>query len=320
MIDSKDIQVVKKEKSINLEKELTGFRNAIFYKIEDQYIRLSTILSQQLLPTKLPRSKQLVIILDGKLSTTPFEALFYSKIKKGRALPLLIQKASIQYNYSTTLYLESIQNSTNGCNAENILLCAPVSFDRMSNLPGSKKEVLDISQEFKNKGYHVTSFMEANATEDSIKTSTGKKWCFIHLATHGLINENNPELSKIVLQRSVHEDGNLFSGEIYNLNLNSELITLSACETGLGRISKGEGLMGLSRALLYAGGNNIIVSLWSVSDEATQKLMTELYKEILLNPQNSNFGEALQKAKKSLINSNSFNAPYYWAPFILIGH
>ena len=143
-------------------------------------------------------------------------------------------------------------------------------------------------------------------------------YSLVHFATHGVVDENSPELSRIFLQSdSESEDGNLFAGEIYNLKLNADLVALSACQTGLGKISKGEGVIGLSRALVYAGAKNIVVSFWSVADESTAKLMTDFYKQLLENP-NVNYSEDLRKAKLDLMKGE-YAAPYYWAPFILIG-
>ncbi|GAH01067.1 unnamed protein product, partial [marine sediment metagenome] len=105
-----------------------------------------------------------------------------------------------------------------------------------------------------------------NANEDYIKSGELKKYKLLHFATHGFVNTWKPELSGILLAQdtTINEDGILYSGEIYNLELNADLTVLSACETGLGEIKKGEGLIGLTRALLYAGSKNIIVSLWEV--------------------------------------------------------
>ncbi|HZX73696.1 MAG TPA: CHAT domain-containing protein, partial [Cyclobacteriaceae bacterium] len=137
-------------------------------------------------------------------------------------------------------------------------------------------------------------------------------------ATHGIVDEEDPELSKIFLNSSNKEDGNLFSGEIYNLDLNAEMVVLSACQTGLGKFSKGEGVIGLSRALIYAGAKNIIVSFWSVADESTAELMVDFYKN-LLQKKDQNFREALQQAKVNMIKKGNYSAPYYWAPFVMIG-
>jgi CHAT domain-containing protein len=158
------------------------------------------------------------------------------------------------------------------------------------------------------------------ATEAAIKDKNLKNFALVHFATHGIVDEVNPELSRIFLQSdSKSEDGNLFSGEIYNLQFGAELVTLSACQTGLGKLSKGEGVIGLSRALTYAGAKRIVVSFWSVADESTSVLMTDFYKNIL-QKQDQNFSQALRQAKLQLISNHQYAAPYYWAPFILIGN
>ena len=157
------------------------------------------------------------------------------------------------------------------------------------------------------------------ADEKTVKEISLKNFSFLHFATHGVVDESNPELSRIYLKTSTSsEDGNLYSGEIYNLELNANLVTLSACQTGLGKISKGEGVIGLSRALVYAGAKNIIVSFWSVADQSTESLMKIFYRQLLDQP-DQNFGNALREAKINLIKSDAYASPYYWAPFILIG-
>ena len=103
------------------------------------------------------------------------------------------------------------------------------------------------------------------------------------------------------------------------MHLNAYLVTMSACQTGLGNIAKGEGLIGLSRVLFYAGADNITVSLWKVLDESTQVYMNYFYINYLSGEQN-NFAEASREAKIKLLNSNEFNSPYCWSAFILIGN
>jgi len=151
-----------------------------------------------------------------------------------------------------------------------------------------------------------------------VKSNSLSSYTYLHFATHGIVDEEDPELSKIFLNSSNKEDGNLFSGEIYNLDLNAEMVVLSACQTGLGKFSKGEGVIGLSRALIYAGAKNIIVSFWSVADESTAELMVDFYKN-LLQKKDQNFREALQQAKVNMIKKGNYSAPYYWAPFVMIG-
>lgn len=127
--------------------------------------------------------------------------------------------------------------------------------------------------------------------------------------------ENNNLLTQ---DTTSSEDNILYSGEIYNLELNADLTVLSACETGLGKIEEGEGVIGLTRALLYAGSKNIIVSLWQVSDESTSKLMVDFYTNILENKKNR-FSGHLSKAKRKLIAEGKFAHPFFWSPFVLIG-
>jgi CHAT domain-containing protein len=162
----------------------------------------------------------------------------------------------------------------------------------------------------------IIKYDEAN--EGKIKSADIAKYSILHFATHGIVDETDPELSRIFLNENSSEDGHLYAGEIYNLKLNAELAVLSACQTGLGKYSKGEGVIGLSRALVYAGAENLIVSFWSVADESTTELMTDFYSVLLKDP-GKGFRYALQQSKVKMVNSKKFAEPYYWAPFVLIG-
>ena len=101
--------------------------------------------------------------------------------------------------------------------------------------------------------------------------------------------------------------------------MKAKLVTLSACETGLGQISRGEGIVGLSRSLIFSGAENLVVSYWQVADESTSRLMIGFYKNLLENPKRD-ISFALRASKLELLNSKEFAAPYYWAPFVLIGN
>jgi len=159
-----------------------------------------------------------------------------------------------------------------------------------------------------------------DATELKFKNSNLANYQLIHFATHGVVNEDNPELSKVFLSpdNSNLQDGDLYVSEIYNLELDADLVSLSACETGLGKLSKGEGMIGLSRAFTYAGASNLMVSLWTVSDNSTTELMTNFYREIFNKSNNSSYAHPLRVAKLKMINSK-YASPYYWAPFVIIG-
>jgi CHAT domain-containing protein len=203
-----------------------------------------------------------------------------------------------------------------------IFLCAPINFpekDNLNELPGTASEVKEIDALFESKQLKKALYLNSNANEELVKSGGLDKFALLHFATHGIVDEKNPELSRIFLQTdSKSEDGNLFAGEIYNLKLNANLVTLSACQTGLGKISKGEGVIGLSRALIYAGAKNVMVSFWSVADESTALLMKSFYQN-LLNDSTFDFSKNLRQAKLGLMENDKYTAPYYWAPFILIG-
>jgi len=187
-------------------------------------------------------------------------------------------------------------------------------------LPATLTEVEKIKSLFDENGLEADIFLKDEAHEEVVKSPQLQKYKYLHFATHGIVDEEYPELSQVFLTSDDDEthDGDLYSGEIYNLKINADLVTLSACQTGLGKVTKGEGIMGLSRALLYAGADNLVVSLWAVSDASTSELMIDFYEEIARNP-NIAYTDALQKAKQKMIGSKDYAAPYFWAPFILIG-
>ena len=188
-------------------------------------------------------------------------------------------------------------------------------------MPGTEREKQAIFNEFETGNFKAQVLLYKNANEEFVKSGELQKYKIIHFATHGFVNSEKPELSDILLAQdsTSKEDGILFSGEIYNLKLNADLVVLSACETGLGKIKKGEGIIGLTRALLYAGAKNIIVSLWPVSDKSTSELLIAFYDNYLKNKQQMPFSECLRNAKLKMISEEKFSHPYYWSPFILIG-
>ncbi len=261
------------------------------------------------------------------MGTIPFEALLTKKHTENEQdftkLTYLAKKYSCSYEFSATLFQQS-QDAKKPLASKSIFFCAPIKFNQqaqvLNDLPGTETEVKQISQLFSDSKYQTTSYIGENATESNVKSDELKNFRYLHFATHGVVNESKPELSEIFLcsDKSKKEDGNLYSGEIYNLNIKANLVTLSACQTGLGKVTKGEGIIGLSRALLYAGAKNIVVSLWTVSDESTSKLMVDFYGDIL-KTETPDYSQSLREAKLKLMNNPTFARPYYWAPFVLIG-
>jgi len=325
IISKKDFNITDKGLSKEYDKYITGLRNSLYFMEVQTFSGVSRDLYQMLIPKRIPRHiTDLVIIPTGRMGVIPFETLLTKEVK-GKpdfmTLPYLLKKYSVRYEFSAGLVLQKKRDGASA-NLSSVMLCAPVIFpekDNLSDLPGTETEINIISNLFKEKNINSQVYLKEAASETAIKSGSLKNYSLVHFATHGIVDENSPELSRIFLYTdSEAEDGNLFAGEIYNLELNAQLVALSACQTGLGKISKGEGVIGLSRALVYAGARSLIVSFWSVADESTATLMTDFYKQLLENPTESYSGD-LRQAKLNLLRQGDYAAPYYWAPFILIG-
>ncbi len=332
-----------------------GLRKSITYKLNEEHVELAHDLYRRLFPFTLDNNIQsLIIIPDGTLSKLPFEVLLSKKVNPRteinfNQLPYLVNNYSIRYALSARLYHQEQSMTTIERQSEGLLAYAPVfdepqSVDLFSNgarnpvtatettrmmtldgkfinpLPATANEIQAIADVFKQKGQKATTYLFNKANKKQLKQSDISRSRYLHIATHGFINEDQPDLSGLLFfpDPLVQDDHVLYSGEVYNLNLNADLVVLSACETGLGKIASGEGLLGLSRAFFYAGANNLIVSLWKVEDQATADLMVSFYQEYL-NSKSKNFGTSLRQAKLNLIASEHFSHPYYWSAFVLIG-
>ncbi|MBN2135111.1 MAG: CHAT domain-containing protein, partial [Acidobacteria bacterium] len=207
-------------------------------------------------------------------------------------------------------------------------------------LPNAEKEVSGISSFFdKNK---KMTLVGKEAKEETIKSIDLKKFRFLHFATHGILDEEKPLRSGLLLaiDRDPKEDGILQYREIYDLKTNADLVVLSACKTGLGKIIKGDGLIGMSRGFLVSGSKSVIVSLWNVADYSTAILMQEFYRGLVRDGFTK--AEALRKSKIALMKFTGetssergitgisgsrqsvkkkvdFSHPYFWASFIIMG-
>lgn len=322
IVTKKGVEAVRKPKGEDFEKLTSGLRNAIKYNSKTAFYKTAKALHSLLIPDLPKDINELVILPDGILGTLPFETLVMEgdETEEYAKTPFLIRDYHISYDYSATLFTERVADDEQ-INPQ-ILLVAPISFEendvRMSALPGSEKEIDEIKYLFMGSNCETKVCAGNDASEANFKKENLGKYRYLHFATHGLVNESEPALSRIFLKPGEDEDGSLFTGEIYNLNIDADLVTLSACETGLGKVAKGEGIVGLSRALQYAGANNIIVSLWQVADASTAQMMIEFYR-YNLNNEHHGYNAALRQAKLSLLESEQYSRPYYWAPFILVG-
>jgi len=190
----------------------------------------------------------------------------------------------------------------------------------LARLTGTRTEAEQISKLAKSAGGQADVWLDLDASEDNLDSRDVGKYRVVHIATHGLLNAERPQFTGVVLSLvgNKNQDGFLRTDEIFNLRLGSPLVMLSACETGLGKEKRGEGVMGLTRAFMYAGAPTVGVSLWSVADKSTADLMTDFYRRLLAADDTSPSG-ALRQAQLSMITAKKYSAPFYWAPFVLVG-
>ena len=190
----------------------------------------------------------------------------------------------------------------------------------LARLAGTRTEAEQIAKLAATTGGHADLWLDLDASEDNLDARDISKYRIIHVATHGLLNAERPQFTGVVLSLigNKNQDGFLRTDEVFNLRLGSPLVMLSACETGLGKEKRGEGVMGLTRAFMYAGAPTVGVSLWSVADKSTADLMTDFYRRLLTAGGPSTSG-ALREAQLSMISGKKYSAPFYWAPFVLVG-
>ncbi len=261
-----------------------------------------------------------VIVPDGALNYVPFEALVTDA--QGS---YLLERAPISYVQSASVLRQLREEEPIEPEMELLAVGDPAfsgaletTFLRggqLARLPFSGTEVRSISSLFA--PAETTVFLDEAATEEAVKRAlSGSSYRFVHFATHGLVNDDRPDYSGLALAGE-GTDALLQASEIFNMRVNAELVVLSACETGLGQLVKGEGMVGLTRAFMYAGAPSVAVSLWSVSDQSTSLLMQSLYGS-LRDPATSK-AASLRRAKLALLENPETAHPFHWAPFVLVG-
>jgi CHAT domain-containing protein len=193
----------------------------------------------------------------------------------------------------------------------------------LARLAGTRAEAEQIVRLAKASGAQADLWLDLEANEENLEGRDVSKYRILHIATHGLLNAERPQFTGLVLSLigNKAEDGFLRTDEVFNLRLGSPIVMLSACETGLGKEKRGEGVMGLTRAFMYAGAPTVGVSLWSVADKSTADLMSDFYKRLLANSSSgsASASTAMRDAQLAMIAGKRYSAPFYWAPFVLVG-
>ncbi|MDI6722929.1 MAG: CHAT domain-containing protein, partial [Candidatus Aenigmarchaeota archaeon] len=308
------------------------------------------ILASQLYDTlikpleKSINGKTLVIVPDGILAMLPFEALVIMEEDKRS---YLLEKYVVKYIQSASvLALIRKQGDSSQASRRFIGFGDPV-YDyenfkkgkqesdarilgrgigtantryawlggRLSRLEASGDEVRAINRIFQTKKIKTKTYLRDKARKDFAKAADMSLYGYIHFSMHGLVT---PKMQAVVFSQipDVGDDGLLTVNEIMNLRYNARLVVLSACQTGLGPVERGEGVTGLTRAVMYAGSPATAVSLWNVDDTGTQKLMTMFYGNII--GKNMGKAAALRKAKQDMLR-NKYRHPYFWAAFVMYG-
>ncbi|WP_405208440.1 CHAT domain-containing protein [Aquimarina sp. LLG6339-5] len=263
-------------------------------------------------------AKELIIIPDGVLNYLPFEALSASK----DVANYLIQEYQISYTNSSTLLREQ-QNKLKG--DKNKLLAYAPSFDVADknisqNRPNfgpllyNKDEVDQITKFFDGKAITGDNASLTSFSEDS------QTYNMLHFATHAATNDEYPDYSYLAFAPDDKGDTSLlYVKDLYGYSINADLVALSACQTGLGKLQKGEGMLSLARGFSYAGAKSLVTTLWKINDQTTSELMQEFYKN--LNKSLSK-DQALREAKLTYLNNADdelLKHPYYWSGFMISG-
>jgi len=191
---------------------------------------------------------------------------------------------------------------------------------KLPRLAGTRIEAEQVNLLAHSLGYQADEWLDLAASETNVRRHDLTQYRIIHFATHGILNTERPQFTGLALSLvgDGENDGFLRAGEVFNLRLGAPLVMLSACETGLGKQRRGEGVISLTRGFMYAGAPTVGVSLWSVADQSTAELMTDFYR-YLLGGEGTSAPAALRAAQRDMISGKRLSAPYYWAPFVLIG-
>jgi len=325
-----DLQVQKLEKTTEFEENLSQLRsslsevsgNSFADFTSSAYHIYSNYLQRNL--EKLPHEiNQLLLIPDGQLNYIPFQSLIQKPVNQSNiidprfdTLSYLVYDYTLSYAYSSTLLLKKRANKqerelTFGGFAPifsgNTTIPERNNRKYLSELPFSRTEIENIHALFGGQNYLQNAASLANFKNQAAN------FIILHLSTHAAVEDKNPARSRIYFY-----DDYLTVNEIYNLPIQADLTVLSACETGIGEYKKGEGMLSLARAFMYAGCPSLVTSLWQVNDEKTADLMLNFYEQLL---QKKSKDQALQQAQINYLRTASMEAahPFYWAAFVQVG-
>lgn len=268
--------------------------------------------------------KQLTVVPDGMLHYIPFEILLAKMpdptnqaIGNYQTLDFLLKHYPISYSYSATLWMRNHHQQPLVNNGQCLGMAPSIQFsEHQDSLPWTQKELEAIQETFSGQYFY------GNNASKAVFKEQAENYNIIHLATHGIVNMHNPMRSRLSFGPNrlsdEHDEDALYAYEIHNLSLNANLVVLSACETGFGKTVRGEGVLSLSRAFLFAGAPSVVTTLWEVNDFTSAALIELFYTNLA---QGMSKPEALRQAKLTFLSKTDeiSGHPTYWASFITIG-
>lgn len=341
VLTKEDMTLVDLEEPSGIEDIVIEMKEYVLTENLDEYRQRAHKLYELLIQPAEPyiTGNKLIIMADQSLHYLPFELLLTEVPDHNRysSYPYLVHEYVFSYIPSLTLLEE--MNSRKEDDPRNLLALAPFSSeissedkllmdhqysDRANPLYLTQYETASISSHFRNRGSLSEYFnpqktellMGNDATVSRFSEADLSDYDYIHFATHAFINEQNPEFSAILLYPEEGNSGATYVGDIYSLELDANLVVLGACQTGMGSVYKGEGIIGFTRAFIYAGASNLAVSMWRVSDQPTAYLMIDFYEFIR---KGHDYSDALRLAKLNMISNPQFANPVNWAAFTLTG-
>jgi CHAT domain-containing protein/tetratricopeptide (TPR) repeat protein len=306
-----------------LRRKVSEFHSALAERHPD-YVPLGRELYQLLIEpvaAELQNTRMVCIIPDEFLWTLPFQALTTTRGN------YLIQEHSLYYAPSLSVLNEMALRRRQQSNKESLLAFGNPVIEsnealkqNLHSLPEAEAEVAAVATAVQTPMKRV--LVGRQADEKAFK-ALAPKYATIHLATHGVLDNRDPLNSYLLLTKTDDEsenEGLLHAREIINMRLNADLAVLSACETGNGRISPGEGVIGMSWAFFVAGARSVVVSQWRVNSASTSLLMKNFYQAQgrQQNPNSRDKSEALREASLRLLKDRRYRHPFYWAGFVLV--
>lgn len=298
---------------------VAGLRNGITGNTDATSIQFTTTAFQlyNKLLSNTNLSQSLIIVPDGVLGYVPFDALLTAPVEKNNARaftehPYLLKKHNISYCFSATL-LKEMSGKTK--DAQKAFLGFAPSFKSYSPLKTSQKVTQELSTNYKG-----DFWKDQEANKDRFIKEAGN-YNILHISSHAVANDSLQDACYLVCAEANKDDDHLiYNSDLYQLDLNASLVVLGACETGSGKLQRGEGIMSLARGFSYAGASSLLTTLWSVDEATTAGLLQAFYEQL---QKGNTTNDALYKAKNNyLLNAQNEKEahPKYWASLIPIGH